>query len=335
MPTALLDRPAPTPSEIVDDLGRREFIAGGLAAAFVLGACGSDGTGASGPTTTAASGTRTVTLDRGQVEVPVDPQRVIAMENRRDLETAVVLGLPLVAVGVYGGRQDFAAPFVPFDATGVEALDTSQPNFERIAALGPDLVLSREMYLDELASGLPGGTPILPVSNEGPWRPDLERFGRWLGREAAVAEVLEGYDARLAEVRQRHADQLDSARVAIVEWYPAGAQFYAGGVDGFQLQANTLGELGGSLIPFLADRDYFDEPFSLENVGELAAADAIVLVVDSEDARAELEASPLWQSLPAVAEGRVVVTDTRTNQGSVYAATESLDLLDELYGTLG
>lgn len=42
----------------------------------------------------------------------------------------------------------------------------------------------------------------------------------------------------------------------------------------------------------------------------------------------------LWQRLPAVQAGRVVVTDTRTNQGSVYAAMESLRLLDPLYSTL-
>jgi iron complex transport system substrate-binding protein len=120
-----------------------------------------------------------------------------------------------------------------------------------------------------------------------------------------------------------------------VEFYPTDSTFYAGGLDDFQLQANTLGELGGRLIPFLTDRSYFDEPFSIENLGELDRADAILLVAGSDADHTVLDGVELWQRLPAVAAGRVVHTDIRTNQGSVFAATECLRLLDQLYTLIG
>ena len=69
-------------------------------------------------------------------------------------------------------------------------------------------------------------------------------------------------------------------------------------------------------------------------MGQLAPADAILMIANTEDERAALAAQPLWQRLPAVEAGRVVLTDSRANYGSVYAATECLRLLDGLYGTL-
>ncbi|WCO68789.1 ABC transporter substrate-binding protein [Iamia majanohamensis] len=321
-------------------LTRREVLVGGVATGLLLAACGGgdDGDASAAPTDGDGGddGTRTVDVDGREVVVPTDPRRVVAMENRRDLETAVVLGLPLVGLGVYGQAPEPVAPFIPHEADGIEVFDTAEPNLEQIAALRPDLVLSRDIYLGEdfLDGRLPDAAPVLPIASEGPWRPDLERVAAWLGREPMLSSALDQHDAAVAEVRSRHAEALASARVAVVEYYPTGPSFYAGGVDGFQLQAGTLGELGGQVIDAVADRDYFDEPLALENVGQLAAADALLVVVGDATARDELDGIELWQRMPAVAAGRVVHTDTRTNQGSVYAATECVRLLDELYATI-
>ena len=42
-----------------------------------------------------ADGTVTITHDYGTFDIPLEPERVLVLENRRDLETAVVLDLPL------------------------------------------------------------------------------------------------------------------------------------------------------------------------------------------------------------------------------------------------
>jgi iron complex transport system substrate-binding protein len=324
------------------ELTRRRFLAGAGAAAVVgLAACSGDestsGTASGSDTTASADGTRTVEHALGTSEVPLQLRRVLAMENRRDLETAVVLGLPVVAVGAYAAADQAVAPFIPLEADQVEVIDTANPNLERIAAIDADLILAREIFLEEdfLGGNLPEIAPVVPIAAEGPWRPDLEKVAGWLDRSATLGAALDQYETMLREVGERHADALASAKVAIVEWFPTDATFYGGSIDGFQLQANTLGELGGSLIDFQADRDYFDDAFSVEYLGELAAADAILLVLPTEQAGAELDALTQWTQLPAIAEGRLVRTDPRTNQGSVYAATESVRLLDELYGTIG
>ena len=220
-------------------------------------------------------------------------------------------------------------------STGVEIINNSELNLEQIAALDPDLILARDIYLnDGEAEQLATIAPILPIAGDGPWRDDLEQVAGWMQRSDLLDEALAEYDAAVEDVTTRHADALASTPVAIVEYYPADQTFYAGGIDDFQLQANTLGELGGKLGPFLADRSYFDEPFSIENLSEIADAGAILLVSNSQADIDALAANPLWQALPAVQAGNVVITDTRTNQGSVFAATESVRLLDELYTPL-
>lgn len=285
------------------------------------------------PVTTDAPTSYSVTHAYGTFDIPSQPQRVIAMENRRDLETAVVLGLPLVGVGTFGDVNNVAASFVPVDLTGVEIISLGSLNLEQLIGLQPDLILSREIYLDD-GPGLGEVTAVLPIAADGSWRADLEQVAGWMHREATLTSALDQYDALLAEVKTRHADRLASSPIAIVEYYPAGSTMYAGGLDDFQLQANTLKELGGRLIPFLTDRSYFDDPFSVENLNELDGAAAILVVVGSADDRAALDALDLWQRVPAVAAGRIVATDVRTNQGSVYAATECIRLLDELFNTL-
>jgi iron complex transport system substrate-binding protein len=118
--------------------------------------------------------------------------------------------------------------------------------------------------------------------------------------------------------------------------YFAGDAFYASSTTGFYLQANTIADLGGTQIPFLEDGGSAleNDGFSIEQTAELAAADAIVLIIGEPADRDDLFASPLWQRLPAVQAGRVVETDFRTNYGSVFAATACLDLLDAAYQTL-
>lgn len=312
---------------------RREFLALVGAAGLLVG-CGTTGPDGVGT----APGTRTVSNSFGTFEVPVDPQRVIGLEGRRDLETAVALGLGIAAVGsnaVIDGEQ---ASFVPFDVASVPMIEQTEPNLEQIAGLRPDLVLTRGSNITELRDELATLAPLVPVDADGEitWRPDLEQVAATLGREDRLAGPLSDYDARLAAVRDRHADRITTAVIAVVQGGPEEAAFYTSSTSGFYLQAQTLGELGGNHLDFLQTlaETNPDETFSVEQTGALAPADAILLIVNGAEQRAQVEAQPLWQRLPAVTAGRVVITDSRTNYGSVYAAGAALDLLDQLYATL-
>jgi iron complex transport system substrate-binding protein len=324
---AVLDPPRTVPA---DDLTRREVVLAGAALALGIGLAGCGGDDGAAPDRSGGSDTVVVTNKYGTFDVPRNPQRVVGWEGRRDLETAVALDLPLAAVGSNALMDGEFPPFIPFDPTGVEVLEQAEPSLELIASLRPDLILTRESNIDELADKLRPIAPLVPVQPDGPWRPDLESVGTALERTERLAEVLAGYDEARAEVRARHARRIDSAVLAVVQ-YATGVGFYSSSTDGFYLQANTLADVGGNHLPFLEEGT---DEFSIEQIPRLADADAILLITNEAAERAEIEANTLWSRLPAVRAGRVVHTDFRTNYGSVYAATACLDLLDRTYGTL-
>ncbi|MGH3753281.1 MAG: hypothetical protein ACRDRP_11390 [Pseudonocardiaceae bacterium] len=80
---------------------------------------------------------------------------MLGLEGRRDLETAVALGLGIAAVGE---NAIIDGQYAPFDPAGVEVIDQNAPNLEQIAALRPDLILTRgsniERLRDELADAI-------------------------------------------------------------------------------------------------------------------------------------------------------------------------------------
>ncbi len=330
MSTALLE-----PDEIVvDDATRREFLTM-IGAAGLLAACGGEGGGTAAPPPS-GPGSRTVTNQFGTFELPAEPKRVIGWEGRRDLETALALGLKPIAVGSNAVKDGMLAPFIPFDLAGVATIQQTEPNLELIASLRPDLILTRDSNIEELVDKLRPLAPLVPVKPDGPWRADLEAVAAVLGRTGALATTLAAYDKRKAEVQARHQARLRSAVLAVVQFDATERKFYGSSTSGFYLQANTIAELGGTQLAFLEQggEALASDGFSAEQTDKLAGADAIVAVLNTAEEQATLAGSALWQQLPAVKAKRVVETTFRTNYGSVFAATACLDLLDRAYQTL-
>lgn len=337
--TVTLASPRPRVPDVVDDATRREFIAGGLVAGLLV-ACGDRRRDAAAPPTAAGPERLTITNRFGTFDVPARPMRVVGLEGRRDFETAIALGLGIVGAGSNAVLEGTTtpAPFIDFDISQVTIVKQTEPNLELIASLRPDLILTRDSNIERLLAELKGIAPLLPVGGSDstdPWRPELERIGSDLRRQEQLAKVLGAYDGEVRAVAERHRQRIATAKVAIVQYGTSG--FSSSGTKGFLLPAHTLAGLGGTLLPFLAGlpaNEFGSSSFSVEQTGELSGADAILLIANTPALQAQIEANPLWQRLPAVQAQRVVVTDFRTNYGSVYAATACVRVLDRLYATL-
>jgi iron complex transport system substrate-binding protein len=316
---------------------RRQFL-GMVAAAGFLAACGSDdGDEAVASDTTAPAGTRSVTNQFGTFEVPLEPERVVVLEGRRDLETVLAVGLEPIAIGSNGLDEDGQVPaFLGWEPPDeVVVLENFDVNVEQVVALRPDLIVSRDSNISDAVEQLIELAPLVPVASgdDGSWREDLLAVAEVLGRTEQAEAAVAVYDERLAEVQERHGDRIGSAIVAVVQ--AGGTLLYASRLDGFYLQNRTLGDLGGQPVPAFEELELADGyvELSLERLDVLEVADAVLLIATDEE-RTELEANPLWPLVPAVAAGRVVQTDFRTNYGSVFAAAECLNLLDQVYDTL-
>ncbi|MCW5696186.1 MAG: ABC transporter substrate-binding protein [Bauldia sp.] len=273
---------------------------------------------------------RTVSTILGETAIPVDPQRVIAIDSRLDLEPAVALGLPIA------GYCDAVAPWVPVAASARQL--AFPPNIEEILSLDPDLAIctdvegAEDMWpLRRLSSFM----PTLPIDYEATWQENLTRLGGWLQREAAAAEFIAGYDAALEAMRQRHGARIADRKVAAV-YYNVGE-----GSVNILLGANTvnvtlagqvLEDLGGRTVP--AEQLGETPTVSLENIG-IILGDVEAILVDwyTEVEKTELAANLAWQRLPAVAAGRVRFS-TNIYYGGCYSALHLADEWDALYAMI-
>lgn len=341
MPPVLL---APTP---IEDATRREFITGvgaaALAAAF-LAACGDDD---EAPEEISPS-TKSVTTKYGTYDIPVVPQRLVVMDNRYTLETAIALGISPVGIGqrfsFVGGAGEYVAPWVPYvePEAEVAVFDGREPDLEFLLTLQPDLILCAESHLDGEGAlsfaSLSQIAPVLPVAiSETRWRDSLRQVAEWLDREEQHETAVREYERLRDEIKARHDDRIAANQIVFGSFEAPSTMWLVDFqyVEGPAVQA--LADLGGQLLETSIPEDpSFPgwRQFSMENVQVIEQADAVLIWAPDAEQRDQLLADPLWPRLPAVQAGRAVISTNNVGEGSVYTVMECLRLWDQVYSTL-
>lgn len=294
-------------------------VAAVLALPLVLTSCGSDDEPTSASTEPAATAGSafpvTVTHKYGETVVPAEPTRVVSVGVT---EQDVLLQLGVVPVGVtewYGEQPDATWPWAHdlLDGAQPEVLHTSDGlEFEKIAALEPDLIVGTNAGLSEKDYQLLSGIAPTITSVEGsseyfsPWPEQTLQIARALGREADGQAIVDEVAEKYAAVAEEHP-----------EWADLTATFSQGGpYDGLLyvyppgLSTDFLTDLGFTITTGF--EEYAPKgsqaEISAENVG-LIDADVIVFATESAEQLDELQAFGTVSSLPAVAENRAVYTD--------------------------
>jgi ABC-type Fe3+-hydroxamate transport system substrate-binding protein len=313
-------------------MDRRSFIRGGSALAVGLGA----------GTALAQGATREITTEFGTYGVPVDPQRIVLMGNRMDLEVVTALGFKPVAMGVEftfaNSHADSVAPWVPFDPAGVETFPAFETTAEQILVHDPDLIVTRlnaAGWDQPRTDALRKIAPFIPTDVL-PWREETARVAAWLGREAEQRAAVAAFDALRDEIRARHKDKLATAKVAFgsIEI----PQIWVTDLTSTAPASQALAELGGTafvLPPEAAKYEGGWAAISPENLGLLSEADALLYwgptPSDFENFR---QSSPLWDRLPAVQAGRGFVSENNIGNGSIYTVMEAMRLWDKVYASI-
>jgi len=319
----------PPPLPEIDDATRREFLigAGALLVIAPFG-CGGEESGESAQTTSP-----------GESNVPSASalESVIVLEGRRDLETSLALGLPVVGAPAASPDEPFSEHLGDRVADVEPLFARGEPNLEAIAAQEPDLILSREGDPRELGikEDLTTIAPLLTVSaGEVPWQRDLRSVADTLGVGERAEQLITDYEGRVSEVAARHEDVLDRP-LAVVQ-YTTGGNLYWSAPDGFLLQPKVLADVGGQFVEAQKEAGY-SEDWSQELIDErLSEAAGILLItaLEPEAELAELDDLELWQQLDAVQSGVVETVPFQLNYGSVIAANVALDAMDSLLAKL-
>jgi iron complex transport system substrate-binding protein len=310
MPQLLLDRPtgiSPGPLSPAAALGRRGFLIGGagVAAGLLLGGCGADG-GEPVATGASAATDRQVQTDKGPVTVPADPAKVVCADY---YGAFALVDLGLVPVGVGGGGYEGTGAFYGDKLKSVPVTgDYTEPDVEKIAAAGPDLILRTIDTPDALYQQLTQIAPTVVISFQQLSLLDVaNRVGEVLGRATQAQALLASYQQKTAAVKQKHAATLAKYTFSFVQ-VASDTTFWTLGPT--WTDTTVLIACGVQLAEPSKSQTEQTKEYSFEKIGVVEASGALLIpagpdgVTASPD-NAALTGTPVWKNLSAVQAGRV------------------------------
>lgn len=288
----------------------------------VLTGCG----GGSGDAS-ATGATRTVTDVEGtSMAVPAEPTRVVAL-SEPTLDGALALGVE--PVGTISGRAQTEAPAYLEDLAGDIPLvgAVAQPDFEKIAALRPDLILVDGTSITNNPAAVEKLRKIAPTFYAGyagaDWRATFALVADALGKATEAEQVVAAYDDQVAAAKQK-LTTYDASTFSIVRWQGGAPSLIL-----TELPAGmALSDLGLRRPPAQDHRGRgHSEPVSLEN---LALIDADYLFFgtlgdDSAAVLADAEEVPGFADLTAARLDHVIPVD-----GSLWTSTGGPLLMSRL-----
>jgi iron complex transport system substrate-binding protein len=285
----------------------------------------------------AAAATFPVTIGHkyGSTTIDARPERIVTVGLT---DHDALLALDIVPVGTsewFGGYPGSVWPWAQHKLGDQipEAVGGDSINFEKIAALQPDLILAlfsgvtQEEY-DLLAQIAPTvAQPADYVDYGVPWQELTVTVGKAVGKQAEAEAMVADVEAKFAEVRAAH-PEFEGATSVVATPYQ-GIWVY-GPQD---VRGRFLTLLGFTLPEGLAEITgaEFGGNLSMERA-DLLDVDVIIWL-DPEDAEGEL-GGPVYQSLPVHTEGREVFLDSYSDPvggATSFVSVLSLPfLLDEL-----
>lgn len=249
----------------------------------------------------------------GETEVPHTPQRVLALGEEGLLLDLLDTGVRPVAASV--NVPESVSLVEPDELVGIELFaSTGNISLETLSTYQPDLIIGTHFFINNI--GYEQLAQIAPTVAIGSVEP-LESYRETLtvlGRGEEAQRTIEAFQAQI----QVEGEQIDAAnqQVSVASIY--SAENVALWFDGPSPIPLLLRELGVQLQPDPTTIEGLDIRngrafISLEQM-PLMSGDTLFLLQSSEvegenAAVAEIQATPLWQQLPAVQTDQVIRLD--------------------------
>jgi iron complex transport system substrate-binding protein len=322
-------------------LRRTALLAAALTTTGALAACGSGDDGPAAGSAPSSGGAFPVTVSTafGDVEVPAEPQRVVAL-GWGDAETALALGVQPVGASdwlAFGGEG--VGPWAEgrYDEAP-EIIETLEPGLEAVAALEPDLILDtrspatpeRHEALTAIAPtiGQPEGVDAYLTT----WQQQLDLVGQALGRTEEAEQLRGDLEQRIADAAAAN-PAFDGTEVAVGAYSSEGFGAYVRGDTRVDFM-ESLGFTNEPAVQDLATESFF-VPVSDEQVALLDAPLTVVFPIFVDPS--QITGNPLWQTLGSVQQGNAVLLDetlanafsSGTVLGTGYALDNAVPLFAE------
>ncbi len=295
---------------------------------IMLMGCGSTGNEKADTTTE----TITVTDVRGEVEIPKDPKRIVDLSGNSDI-------LSILGYKVVGTANSDAYDYTKFPSyledtlEGAEILGYSMQDtmdVEAIMNLNPDLIVIstvQEKMYDQLSEIAPTVMIKLEALD---WKEDIKSFAEVFGKEDAANKWLADYEAKSEKAGDKIKAEYGED-TTYLSFLASGGQFFIFDEAGFgDVLYDDMDLAKPAGMP-----EQSDISLPVVTYEGLAAIDTdyIFLIATAEDL-AELEKNAVWNNLPAVQAGHVVVLNSSPYFNQGYSPIGRELLVDEIGGML-
>ncbi|GAA0753009.1 MULTISPECIES: iron-hydroxamate ABC transporter substrate-binding protein [Clostridium] len=293
--------------------------------AIMLVGCGTNGTTTENK---ASDKTVKVTDVRGEVEIPAEPQRIVDLSGNSDI-------LSILGYKVIGTANSDAYDYTKFPAyleetlKGAEILGYSMQDtmdVEAVMNLNPDLIVIstvQEKMYDQLNEIAPTVMIKLEALN---WKEDVKAFAKVFNKEEAANKWISNYESKAKEAGDKVKKEYGES-TTYLSFLASGGQFFIFDGAGF---GNVLYEDMGLAKPEgMPEQSDISLPVvTYEGLASIKS-DYIFLIATDEDL-AQLESNAIWNSLPAVKEGKVVKLQSSPYFNQGYSSIGRELLIDEI-----
>lgn len=269
-----------------------------------------------------------VTDVRGEVEIPANPKRIVDLSGNSDI-------LSILGYKVVGTANSDAYDYTKFPSyledtlSGAKILGYSMQDtmdIEAVMNLNPDLIVIstvQEKMYDALSEIAPTVMIQLEALN---WKDDVRALGKVFDKEDVANEWIANYESKAKEagdkIKAKYGDD-----TTYLSFLASGGQFFVFDGAGF---GDVLYKDMGLAKP-VGMPEQTDISLPVVTYEGLAAIQAdYIFAIATEEDLAQLEASSIWNNLPAVKNGNVVILESSPYFNQGYSPIGREKLVDEI-----
>ncbi len=275
--------------------------------------------------------TRIIEHAMGETEIEGTPQRIVTLYQGAN-DAAVTLDIPLVGI-VESWVEKPVYKYLRDDLSEVQQVGLeTQPNLEEISKLNPDLIIASKMRHEDIYNLLSQIAPTVMEENVFRYRETVKLMGEAAGRDEKAAEILDNWDQRIADFREKIEAKMGDdwpLEVAVLNFRADHARIYYSGYAG-----RILNELGFERPEKHKEDVWGVKLTSKESITEMNADAFFIFMSDDqavENTYQKWTDHPLWQNLDAVKNDQVFRVDqvAWNMAGGIESAHIMLDQLYE------
>ena len=272
--------------------------------------------------------TVTVTDVRGEVEIPANPKRIVDLSGNSDI-------LSILGYKVVGTANSDAYDYTKFPSyleetlSGAKILGYSMQDtmdVEAVMNLNPDLIVIstvQEKMYDALSEIAPTVMIQLEALN---WKEAVRALGKVFGKEDVANEWIANYEAKAKEagdkIKAKYGDD-----TTYLSFLASGGQFFV--FDGAGFGDVLYKDMGLAKPEGMPEQTDISLPVVTYEGLAAIKADYIFAIATDEDL-AQLEANSIWNNLPAVKNGNVVILESSPYFNQGYSPIGREKLVDEI-----